>query len=130
MRLLKFSAALAAIALPLSLTALPALADTNSDLGIDVSQVPPDVPDVNAFLATLSPDTQAILHDTCANYVTDPNGNDIRSPDTMPFCEAAVAGAQATVAGPAGVRSFATTSPLVITRPVGGAPGGHSYNVF
>jgi hypothetical protein len=100
MRLFTNSAALATLAFSLAVSAAPAMASdalttspiasldssTNFDLGVDVSNVPPDVPDVYAFLSTLAPDGQAIMQDTCANYVTDPGGNDIRSPDTLPFC--------------------------------------------
>jgi hypothetical protein len=138
MRSLKISAvALGAMALSLSLSAMPAAAgfvpiDTNSDLGVDVSQVPLDSPDVNAFMASLAPDARAIIADTCLNYVSNP-GNDIRSEDTIPFCQVVAAGANGsapTVVGGGSVRSFATTSPLLVTPRAVGAPGGHSYNVF
>jgi hypothetical protein len=145
MRILTYSAALAGMALSLAITAAPASAapvqlisdSTNFDLGTDVSGIPLDAPDVNAYVAGLAPETRVVIQDSCANYLRNPA--DTRSPNTLPFCQIVVAdaGAPAQRAQPAAggsVRTFASSAPLVITNP---APRGNSgngtggrYNVF
>jgi hypothetical protein len=99
MRTLISSAALAAIAVSLTLTAAPAFAvnfpdqprtGTTFDLGIDVSAVPLTTSAVDAYIASLPPETQAAVMGGCDTYMQYPtSAQDI---STLSFCRIAVGG--------------------------------------
>jgi hypothetical protein len=97
MRTLIRSAAFAAMAASLSLTAVPAFAvnypnqarnGTTFDLGIDVSAVPRTAKAVDAYVASLAPETQAAIMGACENYVQNPEG--VQDISTLGFCQIAV----------------------------------------
>jgi hypothetical protein len=58
------------------------------DLGIEVNDVPLTRPAVGRFLATLEPQSQYIIRNTCRNYLTRPG--QVRSPRTLYFCQVAL----------------------------------------
>jgi hypothetical protein len=58
------------------------------DLGIEVNYVPLTRPAVGRFLATLEPQSQYIIRNTCRNYLNRPN--QVRSPRTLYFCQVAL----------------------------------------
>jgi hypothetical protein len=127
----------AAIAAALVLGANPAWANTtddqsNFDLGVDVTSVPLDRPDVAAFLATLSPEGQSIMQTTCQHYLSDPG--DAESPSTVPFCHVVASGTGLSGVVTGSVRTFGAVNPPVIAAPSvvqgGGAAAGHRYSVF
>jgi hypothetical protein len=54
------------------------------DLGIDLTDVPTTPAGVSTFLASLDPQAQAILINSCAHYLTTPNA--AQSQYTVQFC--------------------------------------------
>ena len=104
MRAFISTAAVAAMAASLALTAVPAFAGTNFDLGVDVSGVAHTTRAVDSYLAAQAPETQAALRGACENYVQNPtSAQDIA---TLAFCRIAVGGGN--------TASFASTNPPVV----------------
>ena len=99
MRSLTSIGILGAVAIGLTLAALPASAAMHSpsnlgskstmfDLGINVGGVPLTAKAVAAFLASKSPETRAAIMGGCRTYVQHPE--DVRSIRSLTFCEIAV----------------------------------------
>jgi hypothetical protein len=63
---------------------------TTFDLGVDVTDVPLTPQGVRSFMATLTPEGQYIIQNTCRNYLGDPS--QVRSSMTLPFCRVVVGG--------------------------------------
>ena len=141
MRVLTSTAALAALALSLTLAALPASAagsDTTFDLGVNVNDVLPTTHGVDAYLAGLEPETQAAIMGACNTFMQNPT--DARSDSTLAFCQVAVGAAPAATSN---IKTFASVLPIIpsqpATRTIGNiAPhaaasnnaSGTGYNVF
>ena len=64
--------------------------NTTFDLGIDVNAVPRNPAAVQGYLASLRPDTRAMLIRTCQNYMTYPSSAQER--ETVSFCALALGG--------------------------------------
>ena len=64
--------------------------NTRFDLGIDVNAVPRNPAAVQNYLATLRPDTRAMIIRTCQNYMTYPGSAQER--ETVAFCALALGG--------------------------------------
>ena len=120
MRVLTSTAAIAALLAALAVTAMPVSAATRTpagesgggttfDLGVDVSGIVPTGQDVGAYLAGLDPETQAAILGACGTFVQNPV--DVRSIDTLAFCNVAVANAPT---NDANVKAFASAAPIIL----------------
>ena len=87
--------------------------------------MPLDAQDVGAYVASLAPETQSVILDSCANYVRNPV--DAKAGNTVTFCQIAAAGAPAPASD---VRSFASTAPAFVAAPPAPAAAPDAANVM